>query len=156
MKVTIVFTGKTREKYLREGVDEYLNRLRRYIPLSVMTLPDVKVKPGFTEKQVKALEGKQLMQRLKPADHVVLLDERGTVFSSEEFAGYLSKLEGRTGQTTFVAGGAYGFSEEVYRRADAMIALSAMTFSHQMVRLIFTEQLYRGYTILKGEPYHHK
>lgn len=156
MKLTLILTGKTKSGYLLEGVDDYLKRIRRYVPLSVETIPDLKVSRKMNTEEVKKQEGKQILQRLKPADHVILLDERGKRFSSEAFASYLQGLEGRTGQTVFVVGGAYGFSEEVYNRCDQKISLSDMTFSHQMVRLVFSEQLYRAYTILNGEPYHHK
>jgi len=156
MKITLILTGKTKAGYLQEGVDDYLKRIRRYVPLSVEIIPDLKVSKKMNTEQVKKLEGQQILQRLKPADHVVLLDERGKRFTSEAFAAYLQALEGRTGQTSFVTGGAYGFSEEVYARCDRKISLSDMTFSHQMVRLIFSEQLYRAYSILNGEPYHHK
>lgn len=156
MKLTLILTGKTKAGYLQEGVDEYLKRIARYVPLSVETIPDLKVSRKMNTEEVKKREGLQILQRLKPADHVILLDERGKRFSSEAFAAYLQGLEGRTGQTVFVVGGAYGFSQEVYERGDHKISLSDMTFSHQLVRLLFSEQLYRAYTILNGEPYHHK
>jgi 23S rRNA (pseudouridine1915-N3)-methyltransferase len=155
MRLTVLFTGKTKERYLEEGVGEYLKRIGRYAPLTTITLPDLKVSGKMPQEQVKKIEGEQILKKLKPADHIVLLDERGKMFSSTEFAQYLSALEGRTGHAVFVIGGAYGFSDEVYQRANASLSLSSMTFSHQMVRLIFAEQLYRAYTILKGEPYHH-
>jgi 23S rRNA (pseudouridine1915-N3)-methyltransferase len=155
MRLTIIFTGKTRASYLKEGVDEYTRRIARYAPLSVVVIPDLKVSAKYSHAEVKQLEGQQILQRIKPADHVVLLDEGGKTVTSVEFSAYLSGLEGRTGHCVFVVGGAYGFSEEVYRRANGTLSLSRMTFSHQMVRLIFTEQLYRAFTILKGEPYHH-
>jgi len=156
MKLKLILTGKTKAGYLQEGVDEYLKRIKRYAPLIVETIPDLRVSGKMSTGEVKKMEGQQILQRLKPADHVILLDERGKRFTSEAFAHYLEGLEGRTGQTVFVTGGAYGFSEEVFARGDQKISLSDMTFSHQMVRLIFSEQLYRAYTILNGEPYHHK
>lgn len=156
MKLKLILTGKTKAGYLQEGVDEYLKRIRRYAPLNVETIPDLRVSGKMSTGEVKKLEGQQILQRLRPADHVILLDEHGKRFTSEAFARYLEGLEGRTGQTVFVTGGAYGFSEEVIARGDQKISLSDMTFSHQMVRLIFSEQLYRAYTILNGEPYHHK
>lgn len=156
MKLSLILTGKTKAGYLQEGVNEYLKRIRRYAPLSVEVIPDLKVSRKMNTEEVKKLEGQQILQRLKPSDHVILLDERGKRFSSEGFAAYLESLEGRTGHTVFVVGGAFGFSEEVYKRSDQKISLSDMTFSHQMVRLLFAEQLYRAYTILNGEPYHHK
>lgn len=156
MRITLLLTGKTKERYLQEGVNEYYKRIERYVPFTPVVLPDQKVSGKSSGEIVKIREGEQILQRLKPADHVVLLDEKGIHCSSEEFAAYLSGLEGRTGHTVFVVGGAYGFSEEVIERSNYKLSLSHMTFSHQMVRLIFTEQLYRAYTILKGEPYHHK
>ena len=156
MKLKLILTGKTKAGYLQEGVDEYLKRIRRYAPLIVETIPDLRVSRKMNTGEVKKLEGQQILQRLRPADHVILLDEQGKRFTSEAFAHYLEGLEGRTGQTVFITGGAYGFSEEVIARGDQKISLSDMTFSHQMVRLIFSEQLYRAYTILNGEPYHHK
>jgi 23S rRNA (pseudouridine1915-N3)-methyltransferase len=156
MRITLILSGKTKETYLQDGVAEYMKRLDRYAPFSCITIPDLKVSRKTGIEIVKAQEGQQILQRIKPADFVILLDERGKKYSSEEFAKYISGLEGRTGHTAFVIGGAYGFSDEVYQRANAKLSLSSMTFSHQMVRLIFTEQLYRAFTILKGEPYHHK
>ncbi|MEX0987387.1 MAG: 23S rRNA (pseudouridine(1915)-N(3))-methyltransferase RlmH [Bacteroidales bacterium] len=155
MRLTFIQTGKTRENYLLDGIDEYLKRIKRYASLECITIPDMKKSKKVSETVVKQQEGQQIMQRLKPADNVVLLDESGSMYTSVEFAKYISALQGKTGHTVFITGGAYGFSEEVYARADARLSLSAMTFSHQMVRLIFTEQLYRAFTIINGEPYHH-
>lgn len=156
MKLKLILTGKTKAGYLQEGLDEYLKRISRYAPFAVETIPDLRVSGKMRTDEVKKQEGQQILQRLKPTDHVVLLDEHGKRFTSEAFAHYLVGLEGRTGQTVFIIGGAYGFSEEVVARCDQQLSLSDMTFSHQMVRLIFAEQLYRAYTILNGEPYHHK
>jgi 23S rRNA (pseudouridine1915-N3)-methyltransferase len=156
MKISLILTGKTKESYLQDGVAEYIKRLERYVPFNCITISDLKVKKKTEEAYVKAEEGKLILQRIKAVDFVVLLDERGKKYSSIDFSNYLSALEVRTGHTVFVIGGAYGFSEEVYKRSNASMSLSDMTFSHQMVRLIFTEQLYRAYTIQRGEPYHHK
>ena len=156
MKITLLLTGKTKEKYLQTGVEEYVKRINRYTALSVNVIPDLKVTKKTPVDLVKVQEGQEIMQRIRQNDFVVLLDEKGKKFSSEDFASFISGLEGRSGQAVFVVGGAYGFSSEVYKRADAKLSLSDMTFSHQMVRLIFTEQLYRAFTIIKGEPYHHK
>lgn len=155
MRLTLILTGKTREKYLKEGVDEYVKRIKHYAPFEVKTINDIKVSRKTGAANVKKLEGQQILQLVKPGDHLVLLDEAGKMLSSPGFSEYLMSLEGKTGHTVFVVGGAFGFSDEVYERADAKLSLSLMTFSHQMVRLIFTEQLYRAYTIRKGEPYHH-
>ncbi len=156
MRISLVLTGKTREKYLQEGFELYRKRLDHYVPFSCTVIPDLKVTKKTGNMQVQEMEGDQILQRIKPGDFVVLLDERGKHYSSEEFAAYLQSMEGRTGHILFIVGGAYGFSEAVYNRADHKMSLSKMTFSHQMVRLLFVEQLYRAYTILNGEPYHHK
>lgn len=156
MRITLILTGKTRADYLKEGIDEYMKRIKRYVPFELIVIPDSKKTKKTDFRQVKLNEGKQIIQKIKPGDYVILLDERGKLYSSEKFAAHISGLEGRTGSVVFVVGGAYGFSEEVYKRANEEFALSKMTFSHQMVRLIFTEQLYRAYSILNGEPYHHK
>jgi 23S rRNA (pseudouridine1915-N3)-methyltransferase len=155
MKLKLILTGKTKAGYLQEGVDEYLKRIRRYAPLTVEVIPDLRVSKKLSTGEVNKREGQQILQRIRPSDFVILLDERGKRFSSVAFSRFLEGLEGRTGQAVFVTGGAYGFSDEVVARCDQKISLSDMTFSHQMVRLIFSEQLYRAYTILNGEPYHH-
>lgn len=156
MKITLLFTGKTKEKYLREGIDEYVKRIKRYVPFNSISIPDLKVTKKTGLDYIKIQEGSQLLQRIKAADFVILLDEKGSEYSSVGFAKYISDLEGKTGHLVFVIGGAYGFSKELLNRANAKVSLSKMTFSHQIVRLIFTEQLYRACTIIKGEPYHHK
>ncbi len=156
MKITLIVTGKTKERYLKEGIEEYVKRIRHYVPFSLLTLPDLKVSKKNNRELLMKQEAVQFLDRIKPADYLVLLDERGKNHSSEEFAGYISGMEGRTGHMVFLIGGAYGFSDEIYSRANDKLSLSSMTFSHQMVRLIFTEQLYRAFTILKGEPYHHR
>lgn len=156
MKITLLYTGKTRFSYLEEGIGDYLKRISRYMPLEVVVIPDVRVSKNTAQGEVKRLEGEQMMKRIRPTDHVILLDEGGKRFSSVQFARHLASLEGKTGKSVFVTGGAYGFAEEIYRRADEKLSLSDMTFSHQMVRLIFAEQLYRACTILNGEPYHHR
>ena len=156
MRITLILTGKTKERYLQDGVDEYVKRLKHYVPFSLEVLPDLKQSRKAGIAQIKKEEGEQILQKVRRQDHVILLDERGSMYSSEGLASHLVELEGRTGSLIFVIGGAYGFSEEVYSRANEILSLSKMTFSHQMVRLIFTEQLYRAYTIQRGEPYHHK
>lgn len=140
---------------MKEGVEEFRRRLRRYVPFETETIPDLKNSRNLTMKEVMEKEGEMLLRRIRPDDHVVMLDERGEAFSSIAFAEHLNALEGRVKQLVFVIGGAYGFSEEAYRRADSRLSLSRLTFSHQLVRLIFMEQLYRAFTILKGDPYHH-
>ncbi len=156
MRITLILTGKTKQDYLKEGVDEYLKRIRRYVPFDVLIVPDGKSTRKTDFRQIKESEGLKILQKIKPGEYVILLDENGKVYSSENFADHISALEGRTGSVVFVVGGAYGFSKEVYARANEKLSLSKMTFSHQMVRLIFTEQLYKAFSILNGEPYHHK
>lgn len=155
MRITLIETGKTRDSFIREGVELFRKRLIRYVPFQVLTLPDLKNTRNLTMKEVQNQEAALLMKRLKPTDHVVLLDERGKEYSSIVLAEHLNSLEGRVKDLVFIIGGPYGFSEEVYQRAQEKVSLSRLTFSHQLVRLIFMEQLYRTYTILKGEPYHH-
>ncbi len=156
MRITLILIGKTKSNYLREGVDEYIGRVKRYVPFTVLVIPDLKHGKKVDTRMLKKKEGEQILQKIKQEDHVILLDERGKQYSSEKFAAHISGLEGRTASVVFVVGGAYGFSEDVYKRASEEFSLSKMTFSHQMVRLIFAEQLYRAYSILNGEPYHHK
>jgi 23S rRNA (pseudouridine1915-N3)-methyltransferase len=156
MKITLIVTGKTKESYLQEGIEEYVKRIRHYVPFNMITLQDVKVTKKSGKDLLLGKEAKQVLDRIKPTDHLVLLDERGKSLSSENFASFISGMEGRTGHLVFLVGGAYGFHDEIYSRANAEISLSRLTFSHQMVRLIFAEQLYRAFTILKGEPYHHR
>jgi 23S rRNA (pseudouridine1915-N3)-methyltransferase len=155
MRITLIESGKTRDSFIREGVELFRKRVVRYVPFNIETLPDLKNTRSMTMKEVQEKEGELLLKRLKPGDFMILLDERGMEFNSISFAEYLNSLEGRVNQLLFVIGGPYGFSGEVYERADARLSLSKLTFSHQLVRVIFMEQLYRAYTILKGEPYHH-
>jgi len=155
MRITLIESGKTRDPFIREGVELFKKRVERYVPFQIDTVPDLKNTRNMTMKEVQEKEGKQLLKRLKPGDYMILLDEWGREFHSISFAEYLNSLEGRVNHLRFVIGGPYGFSREVYERADAQISLSKLTFSHQLVRVIFMEQLYRTYTILKGEPYQH-
>ena len=155
MRITLIESGKTRDPFIREGVELFRSRVIRYVPFRIETLPDLKNTRNMTMKEVQAREGQLLLKRVKTADYMILLDERGKEFHSIAFAEYLNGLEGRVSHLLFIIGGAYGFSEEVYKRADAKLSLSKLTFSHQLVRVIFMEQLYRAFTILKGEPYHH-
>ena len=155
MRITLIESGKTRDSFIREGVELFRKRVVRYVPFSIETLPDLKNTRSMTMKEVQEKEGDLLLKRVKPGDFVILLDERGAEYHSISFAEYLNGLEGRVNNLLFVIGGPYGFSGEVYERADASLSLSKLTFSHQLVRVIFMEQLYRAFTILKGEPYHH-
>lgn len=157
MKIELLLTGKTDSAWIKDGAELYINRLKHYTALSIKEIPELKKTAGLSISQIKEREGELILKNIKESDYLVLLDENGKLFSSEEFAQKIEKVTIRGVKcTVFVVGGAYGFSEQVYSRADEKISLSKMTFSHQMVRVIFLEQLYRAYTIIKGEPYHHK
>ncbi len=157
MDITLLTVGKTDVKWVKEGLDLYASRLRHYVPFSVVEIPELKKVSALTHAQIKEKEGELILKQLTPSDTLILLDEHGREFRSLEFAEYIEKqLAGGGKNLVFTIGGAYGFSEAVYQRAQGKISLSRMTFSHQMVRAIFAEQLYRAFTILKGEPYHHE
>lgn len=157
MKVKLVCIGKTDKDYIIEGVKEYEKRLKHYISFESVLLPDIKNSKNLTEIQQKEKEGEVLLSQIKESDYVIILDEKGKEYSSVEFSKMIEKqMVAGLKTLVFVVGGPYGFSKQMYDRANAKISLSQMTFSHQMVRLIFTEQLYRAMTILKGEPYHHE
>jgi 23S rRNA (pseudouridine1915-N3)-methyltransferase len=156
MKITLLGIGKTDRPYLKEGISLYEKRIVHYLPFEMRILPDIKTSKGFSKEKVTEQEGIQLLAALRADDLVVLLDERGTEMNSLQFAAFIEKkMTAGTRNLVFIAGGPYGFSQEVYKRSSQKISLSKMTFSHQMVRLIFAEQLYRAMTIIKGEPYHH-
>lgn len=157
MKITLLTVGKTDRDWVRQGLDIYLSRLKHYIPFSLTEIPELKNVSAFTKDQIKIKEGSLILKNIRPNDEVILLDERGKMFTSIEFASLIKdRMDYASRDIVFVIGGAYGFSEEVYSRANSKISLSKMTFSHQMVRTIFAEQLYRAFTIIKGEPYHHE
>lgn len=155
MKLRLLQVGKTQHDFIITGVELYQSRIRKYLPLEVETLPAVKMH-GDASAQIKIREGETILRSIKSDDFLVLLDEKGKYPDSQGFAKFISdrQSEGQK-RLTFVIGGAYGFSDAVYARADAKIALSAMTFSHQLVRLVFMEQVYRALTILNNHPYHH-
>lgn len=156
MKITLLAIGKTGTKYLQEGIEQYTKRIGHYVPFEFKILSDVKTTKSLTVDKQKTMEGDIFMSSIMPGDVVVLLDERGKEMTSREFAGYLDrKMVTVARNLVFIIGGPYGFSKEVYDRANEKLSLSKMTFSHEMVRLFFTEQIYRAMTILKGEPYHH-
>ncbi len=156
MKITLIAIGKTEDKYLIEGIEKYLNRLKHYINFNLLIIPDVKNTKNLSESQQKNKEAEAIHKQITNSDVVVLMDEKGKKYSSVLFANYLNKqMVGSVQNLVFVIGGPYGFDESIYKRANATISLSDMTFSHQMVRLFFVEQLYRAFTILKNEPYHH-
>ncbi len=157
MKVKFICIGKTGKSFLEEGENEYLKRLKHYIPVERIEIPDLKNAKKLTFEQIKELEGKEILAKVQAGDHLILLDERGDFYSSVQFSSFLQQKFNSGGKAiVFVVGGAYGFSDEVYQAATGKISLSKMTFSHQMVRMIFFEQLYRAMTILRGEPYHHE
>jgi len=155
MKVLFRVIGKTSEKYLTTGIEMYAKRLRHYLPFEMEVLPDIRQAKNLSNGQLMQKEGELLLNRLTNEDFLILLDENGKAFTSVDFAGYLERqLQLPFRRLIFQVGGAFGFSDEVYARANAKLALSPMTFSHQMARLFFLEQLYRAMTILRNEPYH--
>lgn len=157
MKITLLTVGKTDRDWVRQGLEIYVSRLRHYIPFTLTEIPELKNVSALSKEQIKIKEGELILKNIRPSDDVILLDERGKEYSSMQLAGILQdKINYECKDMVFVIGGAYGFSETVYARADSKISLSRMTFSHQMVRTIFAEQLYRAFTIMKGEPYHHE
>ena len=157
MKITLLTVGKTDKDWVKQGIDIYVSRLKHYIPFSINEIPELKNVSALSKEQIKSREGELILKNVKPADDVILMDEHGKEYTSVDFASLLQKKISYEGKDiVFVIGGAYGFSEEVYRRANSKISLSKMTFSHQMVRAIFTDQLYRAFTIIRGEPYHHE
>lgn len=157
MKVRLITVGKTAEQYIRTGLELYAGRIRHYLPFEMVEIPDIRQASSLSCSQIKQKEGENILKSVRPNEYVVLLDERGTSYSSVEWARDLEqKATHLSKDMVFVIGGPYGFSDEVYARADGMLSLSRMTFSHQIVRLLFIEQLYRALTIIKGEPYHHE
>lgn len=157
MKATLVCIGKTDENFVKTGIENYVKRLKHYIHFDISVIPDIKNAKHLTQDQQKIKEGELILKQIGNTDYIVLLDERGKAFRSVEFSKFLEKkMVASVQHIVFIIGGPYGFSDEVYRRADQQLSLSKMTFSHQMVRLFFIEQLYRAFTILRGEPYHHE
>lgn len=157
MKITLLAVGKTDKDWVRQGLDIYVSRLKHYIPFSVVEIPELKNVSSLSKEQIKTREGELILKNVRSTDDVILMDERGRQYSSIEFAKVLQDKISYIGKDiVFVIGGAYGFSDDVYKRADSRISLSRMTFSHQMVRAIFAEQIYRAFTIMRSEPYHHE
>lgn len=157
MKITLLTVGRTDVDWVRQGLELYRSRLEHYVPFSIMELPQLKGVSALSKEQIKDREGEAILKNIGKGDHVILLDERGKEYRSVEFATRLEAFMSRSSAgLVFVIGGAYGFSKAVYDRADEKLSLSKMTFSHQMVRTVFAEQLYRAFTIIKGEPYHHE
>lgn len=148
--------GKTSTDYLAEGISHYVRRIQHYVPFELKIIPDARLSKNVDAERQKQIEGESLLKEITSSDRVVLLDEKGTEMTSRDFSRYLDKkMVTLQGRLIFIIGGPYGFSKEMYSRADEKISLSKMTFSHEMVRLFFTEQIYRAMTILRGEPYHH-
>jgi len=157
MKIALLQTGKTTDKQISDLADLYTNRIKRYSVFEIITLPDLKNAGNMSVPEQKMKEGKKILQSICSDDFVILLDERGKEQRTMEFSGLMGKLFMLPKKRIlFVIGGSWGFSEEVYSRADLKMSLSKMTFPHQLVRLLFLEQLYRVFTIIKGEPYHHE
>jgi len=157
MKIILLVVGKTNDIWAKTAVAEYEKRLKHYVPFQIEVLPDLKSTKNLTEEQVKDREGESILAWNKPGDFIILLDENGEQFSSGNFAGLLQKkMNSGIRNLVFVIGGPYGFSTSVYATCKERLSLSKMTFSHQMVRVFFVEQVYRAMTILNGEPYHHQ
>lgn len=156
MNIVLLTVGKTEASYWKEALAEYQRRLQHYVPFELQALPEVKNTKKMTMSQQKTQEGVLIRKAMQAGDWFVLLDEQGKEYTSMEFAAYLEKkIQIVSRRLVFVIGGPYGFSDEVYQMASERLSLSKMTFSHQMIRPIFVEQLYRAMTILRGEPYHH-
>ena len=156
MKTILLLVGKTIDKHLAAGINDYAARIAHYMPFEIITIPELKNTKSLSEEQQKTMEGELILKQLQPSDTVVIMDEHGKEYRSIEYARWLEQKRNTARRLVFIIGGPYGFSSKVYERADEKISLSKMTFSHQMVRLIMTEQIYRACTIIKGEPYHHE
>tara|TARA_B100000214_G_scaffold244778_1_gene179516 strand:- start:1865 stop:2338 length:474 start_codon:yes stop_codon:yes gene_type:complete len=157
MKIVLFVVGKTKEKYLLEGIYKYQRRIMNYINFEICEIPNIKNTKNISNSDLMKKEGDLILNKIQNSDYLILLDEKEKMFSSSSFAKKIQSwmLNGKK-KIVFVIGGAYGFSKDIYNRANEKISLSRLTFSHQMVRLFFVEQLYRGYTILNNEPYHHE
>ncbi len=156
MKTALILVGKTNDIHLQAIINDYAERITHYMPFEIIVIPELKNTKSLSEEQQKVREGELIMKQLTAQDTVILLDERGKQYRSLEFAKWIEKQQLTARRLVFVIGGPYGFSSTIYDRANGKISLSMMTFSHQLVRTIFTEQLYRACTIIKGEPYHHE
>jgi 23S rRNA (pseudouridine1915-N3)-methyltransferase len=156
MNIILTVIGKTDNSFVAEGYEEYFKRIKRYLKFEFKVIRDIKNSGSLDENVQKKMEGEKILEGITSSDIIVLLDENGKEFSSREFAGFISKqMNASVKNLVFIVGGPYGFSEEVYKRANYKISLSRMTFSHQLIRLIFAEQLYRAFAIINNEPYHH-
>ena len=157
MKITLLTVGKTDKDWVRQGLDIYVSRLKHYIPFSIVEIPELKNVSALSKDQIKSKEGELILKNIRPTDDVILLDEKGKQYTSVELAKIIQDKISYAGKDIiFIIGGAYGFSDAVYQRANSKLSLTKMTFSHQMVRAIFAEQIYRAFTIMRGEPYHHE
>lgn len=156
MKTKLLVVGKTNDKNITKGIDDYVGRVKHYMPFDIEVIPELKNTKSLTQSNQKEMEAEQIFKRLQPSDTVVLLDEHGKEYRSIEFARWIEKLQQTARSLVFIIGGPYGFADSVYERSNAKLSLSKMTFSHQMIRLLFVEQIYRACTIIKGEPYHHE
>lgn len=157
MKIKLIYTGKTGKSFLSEGEKEYETRLKHYIKYENIELPDIKNATKLSPSEINLKEAEQILKKIDSSDFIVLLDDKGKQFTSIEFADFLEKKMSSGLKTLcFIVGGPYGFDPKIYNLADQKLSLSKMTFSHQMIRMLFLEQVYRGLTIIKGEPYHHE
>ena len=157
VKILLLTIGSTDKKYMKEGIDDYVKRLSFYLPFEMKVIPDIKNRSSYSTELQKEKEGQLILNQISSGDYLVLLDEHGNEYSSLEFSKWIEKkMIAGTRQLVFVIGGPYGFSNTVYQRSDIKISMSKMTFSHQMARMIFVEQIYRAMTIIKNEPYHHE
>ena len=157
MKISLIVIGKTEEAYIKEGINVYIQRLKHYITFEIIEIPSIKNTKNMSPSKIVEKEGELLLKQIKKHEYCILLDEKGRSFRSVEFAEFIeSKINQSTRSIAFVVGGAYGFSPDVYNIAKMKLSLSDMTFSHQMIRLFFLEQLYRAFTIIKNEPYHNE
>ena len=156
MKTLLILVGKTTDRHFQAGIDDYAERIGHYMPFDLVIIPELRNTKSLSEEQQKSMEGELILKQIQPSDTVVLLDEHGREQRSIEFARWLGQKRNTARRLIFIIGGPYGFSSAVYARANEQLSLSKMTFSHQMIRLVFTEQVYRACTIIKGEPYHHE
>lgn len=156
MKTKLIVVGKTVDKNIIKGIEDYVGRIGHYMPFEIIVIPELKNTKKLSTASQKDMEGELILKQLQPSDTVVLLDEHGKEYRSIEFASWIEKQQQTARTLVFVVGGPYGFSDTVYARSNSKLSLSKMTFSHQMIRLLFVEQIYRACTIIKGEPYHHE
>ncbi len=157
MRILLLLIGKTKDHQLQSLTDSFSKRLKHYTSFKIEVIPELKIRKNLSVEEQKIREGKEILKRIQASDEVILLDEKGKDFTSKQFANWLQKqMNSGKKQLVFIVGGPFGFSSEIYQRSNQKIALSKMTFSHEMIRPFFVEQLYRGFTILRNEPYHHE